>query len=80
MLKLACHRTLRFNDVLFKFAPQPHEVTALHTAVEQDNNGIIQLLLSRKEINVNACDEVSENNLKLTFAFTYMYVWDQWTM
>ena len=28
-------------------------------AVEQDNNGIIQLLLSRKEINVNACDEVS---------------------
>ena len=54
----ACHRPLRFNDVVF-FAPQPHKFTALHMAVEQDKNGIIQLLLSQEEINVNACDEVS---------------------
>ena len=41
------------------FAPQPHKFTALHMAVEQDKNGIIQLLLSQKDVNVNACDEVS---------------------
>ena len=55
----ACHRPLRFNEQMFFFAPQPHKFTALHMAVEQDNNGIIQLLLSQKDINVNACDEVS---------------------
>ena len=53
----ACHRALRFNDVFF--APQPHKFTALHMAVEQDKNGIIQLLLSQKDVDVNACDEVS---------------------
>ena len=51
---------LKFNDVvLFCFAPQPHKFTALHMAVEQDDIGIIQLLLSQEDINVNACDEVS---------------------
>ena len=45
--------------MMFFFAPQTHKFTALHMAVDQDNNGIIQLLLSQKEINVNACDEVS---------------------
>ena len=54
----ACHRPFRFNDVVF-FAPQPHKFTALHMAVEQDKNGIIQLLLSQKDVDVNACDEVS---------------------
>ena len=51
--------------MLFFFAPQPHKFTALHMAVEQDKNGIIQLLLSQRDVNVNACDEVSlqsENN------------------
>ena len=58
MLTSICHRPLRFNDVVF-FAPQPHKFTALHMAVKQDKNGIIQLLLSQKDVNINACDEVS---------------------
>ena len=45
--------------MLFFFAPQPHKFTALHMAVEQDKNGIIQLLLSQRDVDVNACDEVS---------------------
>ena len=48
---------INLNDVFV--APQPHKVTALHMAIEQNKNGIIQLLLSHEDINVNATDEVS---------------------
>ena len=59
MLKSMSQALKIYYDVFF--APQPHKFTALHIAVEQakDNNGIIQLLLSQEDINVNACDEVS---------------------
>ena len=57
MLK-SMSQALKIYYVVF-FAPQPHKFTALHIAVEQENNGIIQLLLSQEDINVNACDEVS---------------------
>ena len=45
--------------MLFFFAPQPHRFTSLHMAVDQEKNEMIQLLLSHKDIDVNACDEVS---------------------
>ena len=57
MLKSMSQALKIYYDVFF--APQPHKFTALHIAVEQENNGIIQLLLSQEDINVNARDEVS---------------------
>ena len=48
---------INVNDVFV--TPQPHKFTALHMAIEQGHKGIIQLLLSHEDINVNATDEVS---------------------
>ena len=59
MLKSMSRALEILTMLVFCLAPQPHKFTALHMAVERDNHGIIELLLSQEDINVDACDEVS---------------------